>query len=405
MYRRVAVTGMGIVNSLGNSVPEVLAALRAGRSGVELVEEYRELGFRSSLSGTLKNFQPPAMDRAYLRQMGDNGLLATAATFEALRDAKLTDELVQHPKTGMIIADSGTYKETYQLCHQKKDLGKKLTALALPRAMASTVSANLSVLLKTQGQCMTVSAACAGAAFAIFQAAWAIRLGLQDRMITGGVHWGSWEFDCLFDSLRVFSRREDSPAEASRPFDADRDGLVPSTAAGIVLLEDWDLALERGANIHGELIGIAVNSDGHEMTTPSGEGSARCMRLALEDARIAAGEVEYINAHATGTKLGDEIEARAIGEIFGQHPYVSSTKSFTGHEVSAGGATELIYTLLMMKHGFVAPTINLQRIDEECAMIRHVPCLPIPADLRVAMSNSFGFGGVNAVLIVKRADA
>ncbi|MDZ4688786.1 MAG: beta-ketoacyl-[acyl-carrier-protein] synthase family protein [Planctomycetaceae bacterium] len=405
MYKRVAVTGMGIVNCLGNSVPEVLTALREGRSGVEIVEEYRALGFRSALAGTLKNYQPPVVDRVYLRQMGDNGLLATAATFEALRDAQLADELVQHPRTGMIIADSGTYKETYQLCHQKKDLGKKLTGLALPRAMASTVSANLSVLLKTQGQCMTVSAACAGSAFAIFHSAWAIRLGLQDRMITGGVHWGSWEFDCLFDSLRVFSRREDSPKEASRPFDADRDGLVPSTAAGMVVLEDWDLAVERGAHIHGELIGVATNSDGREMTTPSGEGSARCMRLALEDARIAPENIEYVNAHATGTKLGDEIEARAIGEIFGQHPYVTSTKSGTGHEVSAGGCTELIYTLLMMNHGFIAPTLNLHRIDEECAMIRHVPREAIPADFDIGMSNSFGFGGVNAVLIVKRVDA
>jgi 3-oxoacyl-[acyl-carrier-protein] synthase-1 len=405
MYRRIAVTGMGIVNSLGNSVPEVLAALRECRSGVEIVPEYRELGFRSALAGTIKNFQPPEIDRMYLRQMGDNGILTAAAAFEALRDAQLTDELVQHPRTGLVVGNSGTFKETYQLCHQRKDLGKKITGLALPRTMASTVSANLSVMLKTQGHCFTVNAACAAAAVAINQAAWAIRLGLQDRMIAGGVHWGSWEFDCLFDSLRVFSRREDSPKEASRPFDADRDGLVPSTAAGIVLLEEWDQAVKRGVKIHGELIGIAVNSDGREMTTPSGEGSARCIRLALDDAKIAADAVQYINAHATSTKLGDEVEARAIGEIFGQKPYVTSTKSSTGHEISAGGATELIYTLLMMNHGFIAPTINLHRIDEECAMIRHVPNEPIEADLRIAMSNSFGFGGVNAVLIVQRADS
>ncbi|QDV31864.1 3-oxoacyl-[acyl-carrier-protein] synthase 1 [Planctopirus ephydatiae] len=404
MFRRIAITGMGIVNSLGNSVPEVLGSLRAGKSGVSIVDEYRELGFRSALAGTLKDFQPPEIDRIYLRQMGDNGVLTTAATFEAIRDANLSDELIQHSRTGVIVGNSGTYKETYQLCHQRRDLGKKITGLALPRAMASTVSANLSVLLKTKGHCFTVNGACAGAAVAIVQAAWAIRLGLQDRMITGGVHWGSWEFDCLFDALRVFSRREDNPTAASRPFDADRDGLVPSTAAGMVVLEDWEHAIDRGAKIHGELIGIAVNSDGQEMTTPSGEGSGRCIRLALDDAGIGPGDIQYINAHATGTKLGDEIEARTIGEIFGQTPYVSSTKSGTGHEVSAGGATELIYTLLMMKHGFIAPTLNLERIDDQCAMIRHVPCHPIEADIQLAMSNSFGFGGVNAVLLVRRVE-
>jgi 3-oxoacyl-[acyl-carrier-protein] synthase-1 len=405
MPRRIAITGMGIVNSLGNSVSEVTESLRCGKSGVEIVPEYRELGFRSSLAGTLKNYTPPAVDRIYLRQMGDNGLLATAAAQEAIADAGLSPELVQNPRTGVVVGNSGTYRETYQLCHQKKDLGKKLTGLALPRAMASTVSANLSVLLKTQGICFTASAACAGGAVAIVQAAWAIRHGLQDRVLAGGVHWGSWEFDCLFDSLRVFSRREDAPTEASRPFDANRDGLVPSTAAGMLVLEDLELAVARGATIHAELIGIAMNSDGFEMTSPSGEGSERCMKLALDDAGIAASEITYINAHATGTEVGDAIEARSLGTLFGDRPYVSSTKSMTGHEVSAGGATELIYTVQMMKHGFVAPTINLETVDPECAMIRHVPCRSINAELPIAMSNSFGFGGVNAVLIVRQPHA
>lgn len=402
MPRRIAITGMGIVNSLGNSVCEVTESLRCGKSGVEIVPEYRELGFRSSLAGTLKNYTPPAIDRIYLRQMGDNGLLATAAAQEAIADAGLSPDLVQNPRMGVVVGNSGTYRETYQLCHQKKDLGKKLTGLALPRSMASTVSANLSVLLKTQGICFTASAACAGGAVAIVQAAWAIRQGLQDRVLAGGVHWGSWEFDCLFDSLRVFSRREDSPTEASRPFDANRDGLVPSTAAGMLVLEDLELAVARGATVHAELIGIAMNSDGFEMTSPSGEGSERCMKLALEDAGITARDVAYINAHATGTEVGDAIEARSLGALFGDRPYVSSTKSMTGHEVSAGGATELIYTVQMMKHGFVAPTINLETIDPECAMIRHVPGRSIAAELPIAMSNSFGFGGVNAVLIVRR---
>lgn len=402
MTARIAITGLGIVNPLGNSVAEVLPGLRAGRSGVEIVPEYREMGFRSSLAGTIKNFTPPELDRVYKRQMGQNCLLAAAATLEAIADAGLSDELVQSVRTGIILANSGTYQETYQLVHEKHILKRKLTSFALPRAMVSTISANLSVMLRTQGHCFTVSSACSGGATAICNAAQVIRLGLQDRIITGGVHLGSWEFDCLFDALRVFSRREDEPARASRPFDKDRDGLVPATAAGIVILENYDLAVERGAPIYGELIGYALNSDGAEMTTPSGEGSVRCIHLALNDAGISPDEVDYINAHATGTKLGDAVEAQGIAEIFGDRPYVSATKSMTGHEVSAAGATELIYTLLMMKHGFLAPTINLDEIDDDCRCIRHVPNTAIDVAPVTAVSNSFGFGGVNAVLVVRQ---
>lgn len=404
MSARVAITGLGIVNCLGNSIPEVLDALQHGRSGVEVVEEYKELGFRSSLAGTIKNFEPPELDRVYKRQMGRNGLLAMAAAQEALADAGLEDPLIRTPRCGVIIGNSGTYEETYQLVHQKHILKKKLTSFALPRAMASTVSANMSVALGTQGHCMTVSTACSGAATAITIAAQTVRLGLQDRIITGGVHLGSWEFDCLFDSLRVFSKREDHPTAASRPFHRDRDGLVPATAAGILVLENYETAVERGAPIYGEIIGFASNSDGAEMTTPSGEGSVRCMRLALEDAGISPDEVDYINAHATGTQLGDAVEAQGIASVFGDRPYVSATKSMTGHEVAAAGATELIYTLLMMKHEFIAPTINLDAIDEACACIRHVPNEALPVGIRTALSNSFGFGGVNAALLVRKGD-
>ena len=404
MTARVAITGIGIVNSLGNSVAEVLPKLRSGASGVEIVPEYQEMKFRSALAGTIKNFEPPEIPREFKRQMGFNSILSSAATLEALADAKLDESLIRTPRTGIIVGNSGTYQETYQLVYEKHVRQKKLTGFALPRSMASTISANLSVFLKTQGHCFTVSSACSGGASAICQSAQVIRLGLQDRIITGGVHLGSWEFDCLFDALRVFSKREDNPPAASRPFDKDRDGLVPATAAGMLILENYDIARERGADIYGELIGFATNSDGDAMTTPSGEGSVRCMKLALDDAGIAADEVEYINAHATGTKLGDGVEAQGIAEVFGDRPYVSSTKSMTGHEVSAAGATELIYTLLMMKHGFLAPTINLDNVDEDCAMIRHIPNQALEASPRVAMSNSFGFGGVNAVIIVRKPE-
>lgn len=404
MMKRVAITGMGIVNPLGNSVPQVLESLQAGRSGVELVPEYQEMGFRSSLAGTIKNFVPPEIDRIYLRQMGKNSVLSAAATLEAIADAGLETADIKTPRTGIIVGNSGTYQETYQLIHEKHVQKRKLTSFALPRAMASTVSANLSVFLGTQGHCMTVSSACSGGASAICMSAQVIRLGLQDRIITGAVHFGSWEFDCLFDALRVFSRREDHPAGASRPFHKDRDGLVPATAAGILILEDYEVAKARGAKIHAELIGFATNSDGDAMTTPSGEGSVRCMKLAIDDAGISAGEVDYVNAHATGTKLGDAVEAQGIAEVFGDRPYVSATKSMTGHEVSAAGATELIYTALMMKHGFIAPTINLDEIDPDCQCVRHVPQQAISSKPHIAVSNSFGFGGVNAVIALKQPE-
>ncbi|CAK9094280.1 3-oxoacyl-[acyl-carrier-protein] synthase 1 (3-oxoacyl-[acyl-carrier-protein] synthase I) (Beta-ketoacyl-ACP synthase I) (KAS I), partial [Durusdinium trenchii] len=343
---------LSAVRLFSGNDPHVLDGLRNGRSGVELVEEYKELGFRSALAGTLKDFEAPDLDRVYKRQMGRNGLIAMSAALEAIADARLEDSLIRTPRCGVIIGNSGPYEETYQLVHQKHILKKKLTSFALPRAMASTVSANMSVALGTQGHCMTVSTAGSGAATALTLAAQTIRVGLQDQIISGGVHL-------------------DHPTAASRPFHRDRDGLVPATAAGILVLENYDVAVNRGAPIYGEIIGYASNSDGAEMTTPSGEGSVRCMKLALEDAGVSPDEVDYINAHATGTQLGDTVEAQGIASVFGDRPYVSATKSMTGHEVAAAGATELIYTLLMMKHEFIAPTINLDAIDDACACIRH----------------------------------
>lgn len=400
--RRVAITGTGIISSLGNSLDEVAGALQAGRSGVELLPERKAMGFNGCLSGTLRPFESPPLPKRYLRQMGEGGKMALAAAHQAVDDAGLEEDAVSHDRTGVVIGNSGNMRDVFQNCHTFSVEKKKLSGMALPRTMASSVSANLSVVLKTRGYCMTIASACASGATAIGHAAQLIRFGLQDRMIAGGVQEGSWEYDCNFDALRVFSGREDNPTAASRPFDRDRDGLVPSLGAGMVVLEDWEQARRRGARIHAELVGFASNSDGFDMTTASGTGGIKCMELALADAGIDAGRVDYINAHATSTPTGDAIEAEGIARVFGNRPVVSSTKSMTGHEIGAAGSNELVYTLLMMTRGFVAPSINIEEIDERCRGINIVANEAIPAAMEFAMSNSFGFGGVNSVLVVKR---
>ncbi len=401
---RVAITGLGIVSSLGNSVDEVRASLQAGRSGVELMPERETLGFRSRLAGTIKNFIPETFDREHERHLGDGGRLAMSAVMQAVRDADLSPERLRSDRCGAIVGNCGNMRDIYQFNHTRLELKKKLPALALARSMNSTVSANINVILGVRGQCYTVCAACASGAMAIGLAAQSIRAGMQDRMIAGAIQEGSTEFDLLFEALRVFSHREDSPTAASRPFDRRRDGLVPSAGAGFVILENYEQAVARGIPIHGEIIGFASNSDGYSMTTPSGEGSLRCMRMGLADAAMTPDAVDYINAHATSTQVGDAVEAQGIREVFGSRPFVSSTKSMTGHETAASGATELIYTLLMMRHNFVAPSINIEEIDPECAGINLVKNQAIETPLRVAVSNSFGFGGVNNVLVVARPD-
>ncbi len=401
---RVAITGLGIVSSLGNSVDEVRASLQAGRSGVELVPERASLGFRSRLAGTIKNFVAETFDREHERHLGDGGRLAMSAVMQAVRDADLSAELLQSDRCGAIVGNCGNMRDIYQFNHIRRELKKKLPALALARSMNSTVSANINVILGLRGQCYTVCAACASGAMAIGLAAQSIRAGMQDRMIAGAIQEGSTEFDLLFEALRVFSQREDIPMQASRPFDRRRDGLVPSAGAGFVVLENYEQAVARGIPIHGEIIGFASNSDGFSMTTPSGEGSLRCMRMALADAGLTPDAVDYINAHATSTQVGDTVEANGIRDVFGSRPFVSSTKSMTGHETAASGATELIYTLLMMRHRFIAPSINIEELDPECAGINLVMNEAVETPIRVAMSNSFGFGGVNNALIVSRPD-
>jgi 3-oxoacyl-[acyl-carrier-protein] synthase-1 len=402
--RRVAITGFGIISCIGSDAREVLRSLQEGRSGIAYLPERKRLGFRSALGGQLKPLPPPAIPKRNLRQMSVGAQLAVHAVQQALQDAELDAPQLRDERTGIVIGSVGNFQDTYQQCHAFHEQRLKLGGTALQRAMADSISANLSVLLGTKGYALTVSAACATGAAALGLGLQLIRGGLQDRIICGGVQEDTWEYFCHFDALQAFSMREGEPTKASRPFDRHRDGLVPSAGAGIVILEDLEQARRRRAKVYAEVIGYAFTSDGHDMTLPSGEGSRRCMQEALRDAGIAAEAVTYINAHATSTPIGDAVEAQAIAAVFGRRPYVSSTKSMTGHEQAAAGSTEIIYTLLMMEHGFIAPTINLEELDPQCAGINHVANSPLEARIDIAASNSFGFGGVNTCILLKRPD-
>jgi 3-oxoacyl-[acyl-carrier-protein] synthase-1 len=400
--RRVVITGAGLISCIGNSCQEVLASLQAGRSGIELIQERKSLGFRSGLGGRIRGFHPPDIPKRNLRQMGPASHLAVHTTQQALQQAGLEPRHLRNERTAVIIGNVGNFHDIYQQCHRFHNEHLKLGGNALQRVMCDSVSANLSVLLGTRGYSLTISAACATGAAAIGHALQLIRAGLQDRAICGGVQEETWEYFCHFDALNAFSLREEDPAGASRPFDKARDGLVPSAGAGIVILEALDQAQQRGVKILGELIGYAFSSDGDDMTVPSGEGSAACMNFALKDAGITADEVDYINAHATSTPLGDAVEAKAIAKVFGKHPYVSSTKSMTGHEQGAAGSNEIIYTLLMMDQQFIAPNINLVELDPECSGINLVANRSVGARIDIAASNSFGFGGVNTCVVLRR---
>jgi 3-oxoacyl-[acyl-carrier-protein] synthase I len=400
--RRVVITGMGIASCLGNSCLKVLEALQEGRSGIEAIPERKSLGFRSSLGGRIKDLGVPDVPKKNLRHMGPASYLGVYATQRALEDAELEPRHIKHERTGIVIGNTGNFRDTYQLCHMFYDEKLKLGGNGLQRVMADSVSANLSVLLGTRGYSLTVSAACATGAAAVGLGLQLIRAGLQDRLICGGVQEDTWEYFCHFDALKAFSLREDAPTKASRPFDKARDGLVPSAGASMLVIEELEQAHERGAKIYAELAGYAFSSDGYDMTVPSGEGSVRCMEAALQDAGVTPVQVDYINAHATSTLAGDVAEAQAIAQVFGNRPYVSSTKSMTGHEQGAAGSSEIIYTLLMMQDDFIAPNINLEELDPRCEGINLVANRRREGRIDVAASNSFGFGGVNSCVVLRR---
>ena len=404
--RRVVVTGMGIVASIGNDVNEVLASLRESRSGIVFSPEYAERGFRSQVHGSIKLDLDGAIDRKARRFMGDGAAYNYLAMQQAIADSGLTDKEVSDERTGVVVGSGGpsTKNQILAIDLAREKGPKRVGPYMVPRCMSSTNSANLATQFRIKGVNYTISAACATSAHCIGHAADLIRLGRQDVMFAGGGEELDWTLSVLFDAMGAMSSHyNDRPEKASRAYDADRDGFVISGGGGVVVLEDLERAKARGATIHAELVGYGATSDGADMVAPSGEGALRCMRMALA---CAPGRIDYVNTHGTSTPVGDEIEIQALRETFGGDiPPLSSTKSLTGHSQGATGVHEAIYCLLMMKHNFIAPSANIENLDP---MVGNVPVVRERIDdvrLDRVMSNSFGFGGTNAALVFQRYQA
>ncbi len=403
--RRVVITGMGIVSPLGDNQAEVLDSLRESRSGIRFHEPYRDIGLRAHLGGFTRVDLKEQIDKKNLRFMGNAAAYASIAMQQAIYDAGLSELEVSHPRTGLIIGSGGTSAENVvAAADTMRDKGlKRLSPFMVPRTMSSTVSACLTSAFHIKGLCYSISSACATGSHCIGAAMEQILMGKQDMMFAGGSDEEHWSQTAMFDAMGALSTRfNDTPVRASRPYDRNRDGFVVANGAGVVVLEEWERARRRGANIYGEVIGYGATADGYEMVAPSGEGAVRCMRMALDGVR---GPVDYINAHGTSTPIGDVVELQAIREVFGeQNPPISSTKSLSGHSLGAAGVHETIYTLLMLKHGFIAGSANIEEMDPE-AVGRNIVEENRAANLQVVMSNSYGFGGTNACLIFEKISA
>jgi 3-oxoacyl-[acyl-carrier-protein] synthase-1 len=403
--RRVVVTGMGIVSSIGNSKQEVLDSLRAGRSGIEFCETYAEMGFRSHIHGSIDIDLSQHVDRKVRRFMGDGAAYNYVAMKDAIADAGLEPSDITNPRSGLVMGSGGpsTSNQVAAADITREKGPKRIGPYMVPRCMSSTNSANLATAFKIQGLSYTISSACSTSAHCIGNAAELIQLGKQDIVFAGGGEELHWTLTVLFDSMGALSSKfNDRPKQASRAYDVDRDGFIISGGGGTVVLEELEHAKARGAKIYAEVTGYAATSDGADMVAPSGEGAVRCMGLALQS---LGGDrsVDYINAHGTSTPVGDMIELNAMREVFGSNmPKISSTKSLTGHSQGATGVHEVIYTLLMMEQNFIAPSINIENLDPEAEGLPIVRRLEENLQLNCVMSNSFGFGGTNASLIFSR---
>lgn len=400
--RRVVVTGLGIVSSIGCNRREVIESLRGGVSGISFEPQYEELGFRSQVHGAIDIDLDRAVERRARRFMGDGAAYNYIAMQEAIEDSGLDDGKVSNPRTGMIMGSGGASTENIiaatDMLRSKGIRG--VGPFRVPRTMSSTNSATLSTYFKIQGVSYSVSSACATSAHCIGNAMELIQLKKQDIVFAGGGDEIHWSMTMLFDAMRALSGGYNDRAEqASRPFDVNRDGFVISGGGGVVVLEELQSALDRGAKIYAELIGYGATSDGFDMVQPSGDGAVRCMRLALENVDQP---VDYINAHGTSTPIGDTQELNAICEVFGEVPRIASTKSLTGHALGAAGVNEAIYTLLMIDNGFISPSINIDELDPVAAKLPIVRDPIKDIEVNTAMSNSFGFGGTNATLVFQR---
>src|SRR5580658_2446308 len=403
--KRVVVTGLGIVSSIGNDAAEATQSLRHARSGIVTADDYVRLGFRSQVHGSLKIDLDAVVDRRARRFQGDGAGYCWVAMNQAIADGGLTQKEISNPRTGLIVGSGGPSTKAIvaaaDITRENKS-PKRVGPFAVPKAMSSTCSANLSTWFKTKGVNYSISSACSTSANCIGNAFEMIQWGKQDMMFAGGGEELDWTLSELFDAMGAMSSKFNAtPEKASRAYDKNRDGFVISGGGGILVLEELEHAKARGAKIYAEMVGYGATADGADMVAPSGEGAVRCMQMALENVRAP---IDYINPHATSTPVGDIPEVEAIREVFGadRMPPISATKSLTGHSQGAAGVHEAIYTLLMMRHGFIAESANIEEIDPAVADAPIVRSRIDNAKIDVAMSNSFGFGGTNAVLVFQR---
>ncbi|WP_293893337.1 beta-ketoacyl synthase [Flavobacterium sp.] len=405
MNRRVVISGMGIYSCIGTSLNEVKESLYNGKSGIVIDPERKEFGFQSSLTGKVP--KPELKELLTRRQrisLGEETEYAYMATIEALKNAKIDDAFFEENEVGIMYGNDSVSMaiiEATDILREKKDTSL-IGSGAIFKSMNSTVTMNLSTIFKLRGINLTVSAACASGSHSIGLGYFLIKNGFQDIIICGGAQEINKYAMSSFDGLGVFSPRESEPAKASRPFDVSRDGLVPSGGAATLILESYESAIKRGATIFAEIIGYGFSSNGGHISTPNVQGPATAMQRALDEANVKPSDIDYINAHATSTPVGDGNEAKAIFEVFGEsNPCVSSTKSMTGHECWMAGASEVIYSVLMMQHDFIAPNINLETPDEDSAKLNLVKTT-LNKEINIFLSNSFGFGGTNSALVVKK---
>jgi len=403
MYK-VAITGIGIISCLGITVEDVGAALRSGKSGIAIDEERIKRGFRSPLTGIIKGFTPHgSLSRKHLKTMPDFAVQAYTASLNAILMSGLELKDIQNGQTGLIFGCDSSCIAAIEQTKMLNELGetRSLGSGLVFRSMTSTITMNLNTLLKTKGACWSISSACSSGGHAVGQAADLITLGRQERMVCGGAQEINWESMCSFDGISAFSTRIDKPEAASRPFDANRDGLIPSGGAAALILERYDLAEKRGAKILGEVLSYGFSSDGNNISVPSEEGIRAAIHQGLMRANFKPSDIEYICAHATSTPIGDAVEAACISSVFGENtPYVSSVKSMTGHELWMAGASQVVYTVIMAQQGFIAPNANFENPDqysEKLNIVRET----IHTPPRTALCNSAGFGGTNSCLILK----
>ena len=403
--RRVVVTGLGIVSSIGNNKKEVLDSLKDTRSGITFNENYAELGFRSQVCGKINLDTKELIDRKLLRFMGDAAAFNYIAMVEAIQDAGMDESIISNETTGLITGSGGSSTENVVLAAdllRQKGI-RKVGAFMVPRTMSSTTSACLATAFKIKGMSYSISSACSTSAHCIGHGYELIQMGKQDVVFAGGGEEEHWTMTMLFDAMGALSSKYNStPATASRAYDANRDGFVISGGGGILVLEELQHALSRGAKIYAELVGYGATSDGYDMVQPSGEGAIRCMRQAT---KYLQKPVDYINAHGTSTPIGDVKELEAISEVFGDNvPTISSTKSLTGHALGAAGVNEAIYSLLMLENDFICESAHIQDLDPAAANMPIARSRVDNAGLTTVMSNSFGFGGTNCSLVFQRYD-